>query len=102
MSCLLNTYSVSVGASGALMGLLGGWVAETIMSWSKTDPMVRKLTLFQALLWITVTMLFGFSQFVDSAAHFGGVVTGFIVGCSFFAYHLENESTRKIIIILSS
>lgn len=97
MSCLLNPGSISVGASGALMGMMGGYLAETILTWQKTDPNQRKMALTQSLIWVGITLLFGFSTYVDNAAHFGGLITGFIVGCGLFAGQLDSEKWKKIV-----
>jgi len=90
MSCLLSPASISVGASGALMGLLGGALAECIMTWDKSDPRTRKVMLFQILLAIGITMIFSSSQYIDASAHFGGVVAGFLL--TLFIFKEETSS----------
>jgi membrane associated rhomboid family serine protease len=98
MSCLLNPTAISVGASGALMGLLGAYLADILMSWSRMEKLARMMALFQTLFWIAITMLFGFSTFVDTAAHFGGVVTGFMVGCALFSGNLLNRRAQRALL----
>lgn len=46
-SSLIQTSSVSVGASGAIMGLMGGNLAEVLWNKDKyaSNPMQRKITL---------------------------------------------------------
>lgn len=78
------------------MGLLGAHVADTICTWAKTEPMQRKVTLGQSLLWLTITMLLGVSQYVDTAAHFGGALTGFLFGLAIFASEFESPRSTKI------
>ncbi len=66
-----NTYLLSVGASGALMGLLGAALAEAFMTWSVTDPRTRNVNVFQISLAIVITMIFSSSAYIDASAHFG-------------------------------
>lgn len=72
-SCLTRPNEIGVGASGAIMGLMGAFLSEIIMTWKKSDPRIRKMMLFQVILVISITMLFSISQYVDGAAHFGGI-----------------------------
>ena len=70
--------TVSVGASGAIFGLYGLVLSFTIF---KIYPdYMRKITWMLLGLYAGVSLLFGFLGGIDNAAHFGGLISGFIIG----------------------
>lgn len=70
--------SVSVGASGAIFGLYGLILAFTLF---KIYPNYMRGTTWMLLgVYAGVSMLFGFLGGIDNAAHFGGLVSGFVFG----------------------
>lgn len=70
--------TVSVGASGAIFGLYGLILAFTVF---KIYPdHMRGLTWILLGLYAGVSLLFGFLGGIDNAAHFGGLISGFLIG----------------------
>jgi membrane associated rhomboid family serine protease len=92
---LFLPYSLSVGASGGLFGLLGLCLADVIMNWdiirlASIDPKIRRKYQFpwlRVLLWLTadvlVNVMIGLTPYVDNFAHLGGLYYGFCVGLAF-------------------
>jgi len=70
--------TVSVGASGAIFGLYGLILAFTVFKIYPTH--MRGMTWMLLGLYAGVSLLFGFSGGIDNAAHFGGLISGFILG----------------------
>lgn len=70
--------TVSVGASGAIFGLYGLVLAFTVFKIYPTH--MRGMTWMLLGLYAGVSLLFGFSGGIDNAAHFGGLISGFILG----------------------
>jgi len=71
----------SVGASGAIFGILGAFIFSVRRSpvW-RNDPRARHL-MPQLLFWIAVNIIIGFSiAQIDNAAHIGGLVAGLLLG----------------------
>lgn len=69
---------VGVGASGAIFGLLGAWVAFNYRR--RTSPMASA-NLRWALMLIGLNVILGFSiPGIDWRAHFGGLVAGALLG----------------------
>ncbi|KAJ4958642.1 hypothetical protein NE237_025753 [Protea cynaroides] len=69
---------VSVGASGALFGLLGAMVSELVMNWTIYS---NKCAALSSLLFVVViNMAVGYIPGVDMSAHIGGFVSGFLLG----------------------
>jgi len=67
----------SVGASGALMGLIGLMIAISTRRGGAAMNMLRG----QLLLWVGLIFAFGFFfRGVDNAAHLGGLTAGFLLG----------------------
>ncbi len=66
----------AVGASGALMGLLGVLIAVT----TKRGTMEAKALRSRLISWVVSVFLLGFFINADNVAHLGGLVTGFILG----------------------
>ncbi|TVU08849.1 hypothetical protein EJB05_42265 [Eragrostis curvula] len=74
----LRNNSISVGASGALFGLLGSMLSELLMNWTiYSNKAAAILTL---LFIIVINLAIGILPHVDNFAHIGGFVTGFLLG----------------------
>ncbi|XP_024400713.1 RHOMBOID-like protein 1 [Physcomitrium patens] len=78
LSSLFNHNAISVGASGALFGLLGATTSELITNWSRYRS--RCSQLFQLIIVTGVNLAIGLLPRVDNFAHIGGFVTGFLLG----------------------
>ncbi|EPS62620.1 hypothetical protein M569_12168 [Genlisea aurea] len=78
LSSLFIRNSISVGASGALFGLLGAMLSELITNWSiYTNKAAALLTL---LIITAINLVVGILPHVDNFAHIGGFLTGFLLG----------------------
>jgi rhomboid protease GluP len=66
----------AVGASGALMGLLGVLIAVT----GKRGSLESKALRSRLISWAISVFAMGFFIGADNVAHFGGLATGFILG----------------------
>jgi rhomboid protease GluP len=70
----------SVGASGAIFGLLGALIAFLLRHRDRLRPEARSL-LLQLLFWAGINIVFGFTTpMIDNAAHLGGLAAGFVLG----------------------
>uniref|UniRef100_A0A452YNP7 RHOMBOID-like protein n=7 Tax=Triticinae TaxID=1648030 RepID=A0A452YNP7_AEGTS len=78
MSSLFIRDNISVGASGALFGLLGAMLSELFTNWTiYTNKAAALVTL---LFVIAVNLAIGILPHVDNFAHIGGFLTGFLLG----------------------
>ncbi|KAK9698624.1 hypothetical protein RND81_08G118600 [Saponaria officinalis] len=78
LSTLFLQRSVSVGASGALFGLLGAMLSDLITNW--TTYQSKAAALFTLLFMIAIDLAIGILPIIDNFAHIGGFVTGFLLG----------------------
>ncbi|GAB2228181.1 hypothetical protein Droror1_Dr00010011 [Drosera rotundifolia] len=69
---------VSVGASGALFGLLGAMLSELITNWTIYTNKCSALSTLIAT--IALNLAVGFIPGVDNSAHIGGFLSGFLLG----------------------
>jgi membrane associated rhomboid family serine protease len=69
---------VSVGASGAIFGLYGFFLATLLLKIFPPD--FGKAFLASTLVFVGFNLLMGFTGGIDSAAHIGGLVSGFVIG----------------------
>ncbi|XXG55891.1 hypothetical protein AAC387_Pa03g3450 [Persea americana] len=70
--------SISVGASGALFGFLGAMLSELITNWS---TYANKFAALSTLLFVIgINLAVGLLPHVDSSAHIGGFISGFLLG----------------------
>lgn len=77
-SFLFNDFSVSVGASGAIFGLYGFFLARIL---TKTiDKVISQVFFSTILIFVGYNLVMGLSGNIDNAAHIGGLITGFLVG----------------------
>ncbi|CAA2977734.1 RHOMBOID-like protein 2 [Olea europaea var. sylvestris] len=78
LSSLFIQNYISVGASGALFGLLGAMLSELITNWTiYTNKIAALLTL---LVIVAINLAVGILPHVDNFAHIGGFLTGFLLG----------------------
>ncbi|XP_039042182.1 RHOMBOID-like protein 4 [Hibiscus syriacus] len=82
MSALFLQSNISVGASGALFGLLGSMLSELITNWTIYAHKVASF--FTLVIIIAVNLAVGILPHVDNFAHIGGFLTGFLLGFVFF------------------
>ena len=70
-------YGIGIGASGALMGLIGLMLAITKKRGGALGEMYRK----HLIQWIVIILVIGFAlPGIDNAAHIGGLVAGYLLG----------------------
>jgi rhomboid protease GluP len=70
--------TVSVGASGAIFGLYGFFLACLLLK--VFPPDFGKAFLTSTLIFVGFNLLMGFTGGIDNAAHIGGLLSGFIIG----------------------
>jgi membrane associated rhomboid family serine protease len=73
-----DPFRAAVGASGAIFGLLGAWVA---FNYRRRGTALASANLRMALLLIAINVFLGFSiSGIDNYAHLGGLVSGAAAG----------------------
>ncbi|KAM3388737.1 hypothetical protein ACQJBY_011090 [Aegilops geniculata] len=78
LSVLFIRNGVSVGASGALFGLLGAMLSELITNW--TIYTNRLAAMANLIIIAAINLALGILPHVDNFAHIGGFLTGFLLG----------------------
>ena len=74
------TQGLSVGASGAIFGVLGALIAFLLRRRERLTPFARSL-LSQLVAWAAINVFIGFTfPMIDNAAHLGGCAAGFLLG----------------------
>ena len=69
---------IGVGASGAIFGLLGAWL---VFAFRRRDTAFGAMQLRQALFWVGLNFVLGFTiGGIDNFAHLGGLVGGIVSG----------------------
>jgi rhomboid protease GluP len=87
-----NQSIVSVGASGAIFGLSGIFLALLVSKFY--DENFTKSFLIGTLVFIGYNLLYGLTGGIDNAAHIGGLVSGFILGL-IFRFTIEKPAAKK-------
>ncbi|MFQ6638781.1 hypothetical protein Gotur_017088 [Gossypium turneri] len=80
MSALFIQAGISVGASGALFGLLGSMLSELITNWT---IYANKAPLLTLIFIVVINLAVGLLPHVDNFAHIGGFISGFLLGFVF-------------------
>lgn len=89
-SVLWHDNTVSIGASGAIFGYFGLLLAFNIF---KIIPKDQQGIIWNILIFYGgISLLFGMFQGIDNAAHFGGLITGFVLGV--FQYYRIKSGIR--------
>jgi rhomboid protease GluP len=81
VSIWIHPMSVGAGASGAIFGLYGAVFGFLLIKRRSLDPAVTKRIAQSAGIFVLYNVVYGtVSRTTDLSAHFGGLVTGFLVG----------------------
>jgi len=106
-SCLtastIDPNAIGVCSSGALMGLFGAKIAQTI-TWSmfelNEDYRKQADSMFEQLggvVWSAILLFFlTIFTYIDWSGHLGGLVTGFLVGMTIFSFAITSKYSRVI------
>ena len=83
LSCIGSPCTVSVGASGALLGIIGAHMSWLLCNWENRDkirqPCQRMCTM---IWWLFIIFMIGLGltgEGIDNWAHFGGWISGMLV-----------------------
>jgi rhomboid protease GluP len=82
MSIYIHSYTVGVGASGAIFGMYGVFLSTLTTSY--IEKTARKTMLRSILFFVLYNLLAGAEGNVDNAAHIGGLISGIVVGYAFY------------------
>lgn len=106
LSCISQPDTISVGATGALVGLFGAKLAEMLVvsafetTRNRGDPSAHRFRVEQltgALCSVSILSLFIFVPFVDWAGHMGGLGSGFFLGLMVFSCNVKNWCGRVFV-----
>ena len=92
-SCDIND-DISVGASGAIFGLIGILLSNLILNWRSIMQSNYFISLIMIIVMIAVISVSGPSN-VDIFGHFGGLFWGFIFGFVILKYNSNIGEFRK-------
>jgi len=81
VSVWVHPTAVGAGASGAIFGLYGAVFGFLLINRRTLDPAVTKSIAKSAGIFVLYNVVYGsITRTTDLSAHFGGLVTGFVVG----------------------
>jgi len=102
--CLISSLandSISVGASGAILGIMGCYLAYFIKNWTELSALGSMRYTFLCLLSLIVLLNFSSSatkktSTVDGWGHFGGLITGLLFGLIIVKPIFNGEKQKKM------
>lgn len=77
-----NDLTISAGASGAIFGMYGVFLA--MLTTNLIDKASRQAFLTSILVFVGYNLLNGLRGGIDNAAHIGGLVSGLLIGYAFY------------------
>jgi rhomboid protease GluP len=96
-----NSFVISAGASGAIMGLGGALIIAAWRPKANLHP-AHALSLRALLVIMAINFGLGMSiAGIDNAAHLGGIITGALMGLIFSLTENKNQKQRQFIRIFS-
>ncbi|MFC5472696.1 rhomboid family intramembrane serine protease [Paraherbaspirillum soli] len=89
---------VSAGASGALMGLAGAFLAAKVFGHTDKFGELERVSGKNVALVVGMNLAYGFANSgIDNAAHIGGLLAGFALGTAFCWSHGLGKSTQYFV-----
>ncbi len=84
--------SNSAGASGAIFGLYGLFLA--LLTTPLIPTSVRKILLQNIALFVLFNLIYGIKDGVDNSAHIGGLISGFVIGY-LYLINIQKEKVNE-------
>lgn len=98
-SLYLHAETISAGASGAIFGLYGIFLA--FLFFHRIPKEQRKALLASILIFVGYNLLYGMKEGIDNAAHIGGLLSGFLLGIIYvIGYRFEKKKVQRMISII--
>jgi rhomboid protease GluP len=85
--------AVSAGASGAIFGLYGVFLA--LLTTSIIAPEQRKNLLVSIIVFVGYNLISSIKGNSDNAAHIGGLLSGLVIGYAFYPFLKSKEGTAE-------
>lgn len=92
-SLMWHDLTISAGASGAIFGMYGVFLA--MLTTNLIEKSARKTMLTSIVVFVGYNLLNGMKGGIDNAAHIGGLVSGLIIGYAYFP-SLKNGASEKL------
>ena len=98
-SLYMHGETISSGASGAIFGLYGIFLA--FLFFHRIAKEQRKALLTSILIFVGYNLVYGMKAGIDNAAHIGGLLSGFLLGIIYVcSYKFEKADTQRTVSIL--
>ncbi len=90
---------VSAGASGAIFGMYGVFLA--MLTTNLIDKAERSVMFKSILIFVLYNLMYGMKAGIDNAAHIGGLISGLAIGYAYLPglKRVENTAVRDITIV---
>jgi len=102
LSCVASPQTISVGASGALFGMLGANISYILMNWNDVFRPQTQLCQACCVVIINFVIGMGYAGNIDNFAHLGGLITGLLMGSAFVVsystFTTETLAGKEVII----
>jgi rhomboid protease GluP len=92
-SIAIHPQIVAVGASGAIFGMFGVYLA--LLTTNILPKETKKATLINIVLYVALNLANGMKAGIDNAAHVGGLTSGIVVGYAYY-YSLKHFEWKGI------
>ena len=98
-SLYMHGETISAGASGAIFGLYGIFLA--FLFFHRIAKEQRKALLTSILIFVGYNLVYGMKAGIDNAAHIGGLLSGFLQGIIYVcSYKFEKADAQRTVSIL--
>lgn len=92
-SIFWNDLTISAGASGAIFGLYGVFLA--LLTTKLIDKAARTPLLISMGVFVFYNLANGLKEGIDNAAHIGGLLSGLMIGYSFYPSLIKTDRVLK-------
>jgi len=96
-SCVFHPNLISAGASGSVMGLMGAYLSEIVLTWQRTESSSRRSSLIFCLAVIAGGILLGFVGKIGWACHLAALVIGIFLGLYSFVEETDYLFVKRIL-----
>mmetsp|Transcript_7740 Transcript_7740/g.11493 ORF Transcript_7740/g.11493 Transcript_7740/m.11493 type:complete len:347 (-) Transcript_7740:2481-3521(-) len=101
LSCVALPDNISVGASGAIMGLFGAKIGNIICRFSKISHLEKISYFISMSIFLVVMFAMSFFPNVDWAGHLGGLLCGLLMGFLLFGIYIPIKIIAILVMLIS-